>query len=242
MSSRSLHILFIGLFLLFATSLFAQAPKDSLKAGSFHFTKHSLQFSVVDFFRISSFQGATLSYKYHFSDRLALRVGVGLRGSQDNGDFKYERNTDTTSFKYDTERNNTNIDITSQLIYYFSPYKQIKVYAGMGPYFLIGNSSDEKKNFSTDPTTNYSYNLRNYKTTHYEIGVSAVYGLEWFFKKNMSLLAEYSSRLSYIIRSSERTVFKSSASATDIINSDKSKSSGWGIYSAGAKMGLTVYF
>jgi hypothetical protein len=67
---------------LFITTGFFQSTSylDSLDG------KFALQFQITDNFQLSSFQGAILSGKYHFSSRDAVRLSLSL----DFGDSKNE--------------------------------------------------------------------------------------------------------------------------------------------------------
>ena len=71
-----LKICFAFLFasLIFVSTCFSQSKSylDSLDG------KFALQFQIEGLFRLTSFQGSTLSGKYNFSDRDVVRLGISL--------------------------------------------------------------------------------------------------------------------------------------------------------------------
>ena len=70
--SNLIMLLFVSQ--LFITTGFSQSTSylDSLDG------KFALQFQIESLFRLTSFQGSTLSGKYSFSDRDVVRLGISL--------------------------------------------------------------------------------------------------------------------------------------------------------------------
>ena len=78
----------------FNAPAFAADNTDSEKQNSLVAGSWSLQFRITDNFQLSSFQGATISAKRHFSEGRAIRFGMSLNGSVTDKEY---RRTDQTS-------------------------------------------------------------------------------------------------------------------------------------------------
>jgi len=80
-SFLKIYFSFLFTSLLFVTTGFSQSTSylDSLDG------KFALQFQINENFRLSNFQGSTLSGKYHFSSRDAVRLGLSLSFSDFDG-------------------------------------------------------------------------------------------------------------------------------------------------------------
>ena len=192
-------LLYLVIFI-FCTNAFSQAKIDSTNSNIFH--KHSLQFRVSSFLNLSSFKGSLLSYKYHFNDNQAFRLGIDLGSKID----EYDENNDY--FRYDTSNSGKTISqtyydifVVGEYLYYVNPTKEIKLFIGFGPQLKVFKSIQKTdKIFNSDTSASYSYYKNSYRQIA-EYGISTVYGIEWFFRSNMSLHAEYSFIIVYSINS-----------------------------------------
>lgn len=173
-------IVFLGLFSLEA---FSQSPKKSS-----HLRKYALQFSIVKSkkaFSFSNFQGNILSGKVHFSDRCAVRVGIGAQYSSRRTDETTRSNSQSVSKSHRSTRH-INFLINSQIIYYLYARNSIKLYTGIGPSFTM----DDNKYF---PSPSDAEN----KSLIYSIGLRPALGIEWFFYKYTSFSLEYAPGIFY---------------------------------------------
>ena len=69
--------------LLIVYFIFSNAyPQDSTQ-NSLKQSKFALQFQIGSNFNLQSFQGTTLSCKYHIFDKSALRAGISLSSNVD---------------------------------------------------------------------------------------------------------------------------------------------------------------
>jgi len=226
--------------------LFSQSNKDSSATAAFHFSKHSFQFSVKGLFLLDNFQGALISYKRHINDHLAWRVGVGLSGTfadQENDKMKWD------SDKFQLEANITDHKIStmvnSQLIYYFNPVREIKFYAGAGPYASISFFGKSRTNPPVYRDSTRYQQENNFSTRYYEGGLSLVYGLEWFFKRKMSLSAEYGFRFGYQYKTSEtKLISHEKTSVSDISRVEKNRytENVWKVSASQVALVLSIYF
>jgi opacity protein-like surface antigen len=190
--------------LIFSSGLFAQDTTIiPLQKG-----RLALQFLVNYDFTLRPFQGGTISAKYHLGDNTAIRFGIGLFGSLG---LKSNLNSIDT-----TKAQNININLAAQLIEYLETVDDISLYAGAGPYY-----------------TRYFYKsvVSQMRSSEWSLGVSGVLGVEWFFKSNMSLSAEYGMLIYY-----DKYYYHSTYSA------DNENSSSLGITSDNQfKFGLSIY-
>jgi hypothetical protein len=176
----SFSLLFASL--IFVSTGFSQSTSylDSLDG------KFALQFQINRDFQLSDFQGSTLSGKYHFSARDAVRLGLMV----EFGDSDME----TSSNLLDTINVNTsNIDnssfgitLNTQYIRYIKATDDISFFAGGGPFISYSTTSSNGELMRKDP-------FEKYKRTNdsYSFGVDLLLGIEWWFHKYISLSAEY---------------------------------------------------
>lgn len=173
----------------------------------------ALQFGVSGLFNLRSFQGSTISYKRHFSSRTALRIGVDINlndsaseGSEERSylynqiDFRdstgYTRSEDEI-YSLKTEQDVLSIGVVTQWIIYPAARGELQPYWGIGPTAHYHRRSREDVRASAEKTADPR--ITNSKRLNYGLGLSGIFGLEWFFRKSMSLTAEYTSyvRASY---------------------------------------------
>ena len=221
--------------------LLSQETDSTDKKAPFHFNKHSVQFRFVYNFSLSDFQGSLLSYKYHFYDKIALRFGIGL-GLQDLSTTEEKTNLsgDSSYITIESEGGRNGIDIISQIVYYFTPEKEIKLYAGLGPCYSY---LEVKEDISKIDTINIVYaSIHEISSRKYDYGLSMIYGVEWFFRKNMSLLGEYGFRFYYRELRYEEKGFTYYPDQPDRFYIDNIESNGWILSSEAVKFGLSIYF
>ena len=152
----------------------------------------ALQFEIRSNFTLESFQGSTISFKKHMSAGFAWRLGLDLKIT-----FSDDEITDYTedSLRSLTENNGNsqNIGLRLQGLFYPNPSARTKLFYGFGP--LVGFTH----NFSESDNLRPSQRLSGSETsTHtWELGLTGVFGVEWFAASNISLLAEYGSDIYY---------------------------------------------
>ena len=197
-------VLFVSFLLFVAVTLsFAQSPTDSTKhQKTFVFPKKSLQFSVHTYNGLGTFEGGLISAKYHLSNTLAFRFGLDASMSMSNTNkkkdgFYGDSLNITNENQADIARNS--FMFVSAFIHYFNPNDAFKLYAGIGPVFGVNFRSRNTEYI--DPQGSDSDNT----LTQYSVGLQTEYGLEWFFRKNMSLMAQYGFRVLYSWSSGEET-------------------------------------
>ncbi len=178
--SNLLILLFVSQ--LFLTTGFSQSTSylDSLDG------KFALQFQIEGLFRLTSFQGSTLSGKYNFTDRDAVRLGISL-GIRDSDRDNSINEIDSTKIYYEYgDENRLDIRINTQYIHHISVMNDISFFAGGGPFVSF---------FSSDEVTNvirYGEEIDRKRTLDgFSLGLELILGVEWMFYSNMTLSAEY---------------------------------------------------
>jgi hypothetical protein len=234
MRSRLITLLLLGFLFSLAS---AQTKTDSSRV----FKTHSLQFKVYNFVSLSSFKGSMLSYKYHRSDKTAYRGGVGVRARRwDEEISRNEIYKDSTMVDEKRGIENVSIDFVVEYLRYFSIHNDVKIFAGCGPLASFDIYHTNNKDISGSGAT-YYFTYKNH-SDRYDFGLSFSYGLEWFFRKNMSLHAEYGFDLTYFLDKNDQieyTIFMDNS----IRKVDKSETDyGIAIADRGALLGLSVYF
>jgi hypothetical protein len=224
-------------------TLLTQETDKPPKKDPFQFEKYSLQFMITSNFNLLQFQGSLISFKYHVNNHHAIRIGMGLgtRGwsSEEMEEFY---GTDSSYVFIEGDRSSNDFDLTSQWIYYFKPRKVIKFFFGAGPMFFYNQDRTETRNIDTLYQAQvyiYDYQVDN---TRHGFGISTVYGVEWFFHKQMSLLGEYGFEIYYYENKFETERIRLQPGMADRIEKRKIKEKGWTFYSASVKLGLSVYF
>ncbi|MFO7444939.1 MAG: hypothetical protein R6W90_01175 [Ignavibacteriaceae bacterium] len=206
----------------FAIQVFAQEEDISLD------NKYALQFQLSSNFTLSSFQGTTLSGKYHFPDNLALRVGLSVtaQNREGTGDLAYQ-DENYLKYPYADKSDAYGIDITVQLIKYFPVEKNWFIYAGGGP-FISGNKENSKRDFESDA-------LADEETENKvsEAGVKFSGGVEWLVSSNIGIMAEYGFNISW------------GSSKSKSYNYSTHRNSDWDFFriqTVPVKVGISVYF
>jgi len=170
-----------------SSTVIAQNPSylDSLSG------KYALQFQISDNFNLTNFQGTTLSGKYNFGCRSAVRAGLTVNFNNSDAE-----NTETlldTNIVNTTNANQNIFGLTlrTQYIHYVPAMYDILFFFGGGP-FVGFNSGTSESNANFNEPIHRKETLDDFYT-----GLDAIVGVEWFFDKSMSLSAEYGLRFSY---------------------------------------------
>jgi opacity protein-like surface antigen len=244
MNFRFLSILSLFLFVSFIHSQECTQPeKDSthsLYAGSW-----SLQFGVSGNFTLSSFNGGTISGKYHLSDNSAIRTGVTINGQMDKTEEENLQKIDGNSNEENssTPGENLNMSLNTAYLYYPTSTNNFKYFIGSG---LVGTwrkyrNEEDIKNFHGDTLYSTSTFLRDDNT--FEIGLQGLIGIEYFISSNISLHAEYASTLSYFITKNKynRESFFPTDPGHKVNDNREIKTKGWKFTPSSVRFGISVY-
>ncbi len=171
-------------------------PQENPDSTRFTFPKFSIQLRIVEFLRFMDFQGGSVSFKYHFNNTSALRVGLGFSADKrqiENSDYFY--NTDSLDSQLNKDDSKIYTNISVQYIIYPNPNDDIKFYFGAGPFFGWANQSYNSTYWNADSGKILPY--KDIKSSTRRFGLELTAGLEWFFMRNMSLLFDYSLTIGY---------------------------------------------
>lgn len=150
------RLFLLGLFLLFPLSASTQdldmeekKHSNSLKAGSW-----ALQFEINKDFKFDEFQGLLISTKHHFSNKRAVRFGLGINSDISDVVLSNTQRQADTLVSRDSDQSDSSsfaFEIAAQYISYPSPTKQVNVFFGGGPHFRFGDSNFETRTLSLSP-------------------------------------------------------------------------------------------
>lgn len=186
----------------------------------------ALQFQITKNFTLGSFNGGTISAKYHFSNSNAVRLGITLNlDSRDDNYSNFLR--DSLTQKNYISLSGSNIGINLQYLFYKQGTTDIWYYFGGGPFI----STNFYKNEGHDRKGQNIYTKDN--TTSF--GISFLFGVEWFVSKNFSLSAEYGLSIK-----SYKETYESKNSLYEKLNKKDSK--GTSLNYSSIRLGLSVYF
>lgn len=238
-----IYIMFVCLVLAVIRTGFGQEEEKPEKKEPFQFEKYCFQFRISSNFTLFEFQGSLLSFKYHFNNNHAIRFGLGLGNRGWSSEDKQEYyGVDSSYVLIESDNSSNDIDVTTQWIYYFTPQKVIKFYIGAGPFIFYNRGKTDTQNIDTlYQAQGYIFNYR-VERKRYGLGISTVYGIEWFFHKQMSLLGEYGFEIYYYNDKSEIERIRLQPGIADTIEKRRSKDNGWILNSSAVKFGLSVYF
>ncbi len=148
------------------------------------FKKYALQFQIDRDFTLGSFQGTIISLKRNFSNKTALRFGLILNGQIGNTEEeKYLTPNDTILSNRITNDDFLDIKFLAQFIFYPSR-GDIQIFFGGGP---LVNYFPSRRN---DELQTKGRHINFFKREAWIIGFSLPVGVEWFFKKNISIGGE----------------------------------------------------
>lgn len=160
----------------------SEQAKNSLRDG-----KSALLYEIVGDFDLTSFEGANLSYKRHYTDNRAYRIGVGVFVSHENED------QDASGSRWaENEITQYWISLTALKLHYLGIGDRSSFYWGLGP--RIGYSHE--KYAHDTPAWDDDYSSEN-TLDRANAGIVCALGAEWFLAREVSLLAQYGTVLEY---------------------------------------------
>ncbi|MDD5362204.1 MAG: hypothetical protein PHN88_08730 [Ignavibacteria bacterium] len=191
--------------------------------------KWSIIFDIGTYFKnIDSgmYKSFTVSGKYHFNKKNALRLSLGAGGSRETGESKISYSQSVTE---GLTIEKLKLETSIQFIHYLNPDSKIKVYLGLGPYFNFTHSFEET-------TDSYGYSIYSQTDNKWSLGLAGSLGVEYFILDNVSIVGEYfcTGTYSRVIRS--YYTYYSNSEYKD------SKSDEWGFDINRMRIGFTVYF
>ncbi len=224
-------------FIFFAWLLAAEvkAQTQEAPAAGSAMTKGAwaMQFHINDNFTLSSFAGATLSLKRHYSVNKALRFGLTI-----GGNFSNDKQSSETETKSETDDNYQNLGFSAKYMIYPAPDKRAKLFFGFGPSVGFSRSKQTQRYTNSQP----QFRTEN-KSTNWSAGLGGMLGVEWFANSQISFMAEYSSFLGYHSARTERANKQEDGSGGFIVSSESFRNvDSFSFSASGVNFGLSVYF
>ncbi len=192
---RAMLTVALAVFVLsFVTALsYAAETADydsALRKGS-----QSLQFGVGYDFKLSPFQGATVSYERFVRDRLALRVGAEISMDYSEGPYVDEYDDVITgSSDVDVAEWRHAYSISCHLVSYRAG--RVALFYGGGPKATYSGYLDEYYDFYPSGGDIYSCRTR-YWNYSWGAGLEGVAGVQWVLSDRFRLLAQYATAVMY---------------------------------------------
>jgi opacity protein-like surface antigen len=196
----------------------------------------ALQFQINSNFTVRSFEGTTFSLKKFTGDNTAWRLGLSLSlRTQDD---------DQTGFSgaligptYTVDNNSFSINAVIHRVFYTAPRSKTAFFFGIGP---TGGSSHAKLSQRRDyPDSRFTSSER--EDDSWSAGLSAVMGVEWFLRKNLSLLAEYGTVAEYTHNERTTTDVSYNLLQTSVAE-QKTVSKRFAFDDQAVKFGVSLYF
>ncbi len=148
---------------------------------------------------LTSLESFLFAGKRQLTKNSALRFGVEIDAFDRNTDSDVERLTynDTSDYKNGLIYSNIDITVCTQYILYSSLKEDLRLYYGTGPQFNYRKSENE------DERLEIQGHYHKIENKYKGIGLSSVFGIEWFVAKNIAFLAEYGVTFEYLKVESE---------------------------------------
>lgn len=213
--------------LLFSTLLNAQTDTSAQYKSPFAKGTKAMLFQISNNFQIQSFQGGLISFKRHFSEKNALRIGISFSGNHD--EYKKQRVSEPAdSMNYYQKNVNSFVETSVYATYirYINTKNIVKSYFGVGV------------NIGYDHRYRYSYGYQDPGMNEWTIGPLGLFGVEWFLGSSIGIIAEYN--CSGFISYGKGYIIKNK-SATGTNYKTTTKSWGYGFGQQGVRFGLSVY-
>jgi hypothetical protein len=172
---------FIALGSILCTGAPAFASRDHDEFNSIHAGAVSIQFLAfgAGTVRAPTFSTSGIFIKTHFSDRNALRVGATLGLDESTGGSPPGQRLNFSVERY------YSISVSAEIDHYIDARGPVTSFLGIGPYWSRLRSSYEfGRAFS--PTDFYYSRSEN---RSWEVGAAGVAGFEWFFRRQLSVIA-----------------------------------------------------
>lgn len=201
----------------------------------------SLQFRVTNDYLMTSFEGKSLSIKKQVSPTSAWRLGISPNFRFGSESLDSYNSIDTSGIiihedanSQDTDQDVIGIEIDFVYVKTISQSKPIYPYVGIGP--MISYSYQKNKRTLTDSD---DYNVNKYE--EFRAGGTALCGVEWRFKKQFALFAEYAIDLYYRNRVTETESI--SVNGTQLRNTGYTRDdTSFNLGNSTVTTGLSLYF
>jgi len=158
----------------------------------------AMQFQIGENFKLSSFQGATISLQKYLANSKALRFGLSISGNLFDNLNKEDKNFNGTSSNLERKVNSFGIRLNTQYLKYFRNFSKTSFYIGGGPLVFWNMYNRKNKNTYKDTTGTVRPGTDQNLSKHsLGFGVSLVSGVSIAITKRVYLSGEYGMILDY---------------------------------------------
>lgn len=174
------------------TEVFAQAIQPDTSGYIIAPKCWSAQFDIGTYINTSSFESYSISVKKHLTTQSALRLGIGYNNTHSSGNDVFGNlNTLTT---LPSENKYERIYVAADFLFYPNPRSIMKMFFGGGPTYKF-----QKNKYNTNDvyyyTNGISEDISSHDSQSWGAGINALFGVEWFPFRNISLIAEYNANV-----------------------------------------------
>lgn len=161
-----------------AVCLADKDPANSIASGSF-----SVQFLTFGGGYQQPFSNSGIFMKVHMSDRSALRAGTTFSLDEESA-----TNPLSAASRLKASDRNYSFMVSSEYEYFADETGPVTFFVGFGPYWSRTRSMYERTYIDSD-TPNAPFDYARLESKNWEVGGAATFGLEWFLKRKVSVLA-----------------------------------------------------
>ncbi len=202
---------------------------------AYHKGSKALIFQIKDL-NLRAIEGALLSYKQHISDKSALRLGLNVGRLSIDNDYESKVNLiqqETGERKSETNNTKSTNELSIHLVYLRTNgnAKTVNLYYGLGPAAVYRKIKDKTY---YDGRSRISSDKETYKSA----GLLGILGIEWFVRKEISLVAEYSLSAMFYKEKGEDTSYNPGIQ----IERTSKKTSAFNMDAKDVKLGICLYF
>lgn len=202
----------------------SDAGKNSLRDG-----KSALIYEIVGDFDLTAFEGANLSYKHHYTDNRAYRIGLSVSLSSDN------RDDDAPGYRWvEQNRRLYSARLTVLKLHYQRTTERGCFYWGIGPRLGYSRDRQSRETPMWDDDVDRRTTIRQA-----DASLLVVAGVEWFASHQLSLLAQYGTAAGY----SWRNIKTEERRATqNYVLDNSTEDSGWSLGADAVRFALSLYW
>jgi hypothetical protein len=198
----------------------------------------SMQFQVVDDFRLAGFENAGLAMTRNTGENSAWRFGVQLSGQSWGGEFTRTVTTDSTSVEetrpIDQDRFSVHIDLLR--LRRFHPARRVGLELGVGPSVQFERFRDESENANPSYTT---HNESRASVSRY--GLAGRFGVEVFLARDLSVHAHYGASAGYMQETSTQHSSISYVTGQTGESTFEAQRRQWFFEDVGVGLGISLY-
>jgi hypothetical protein len=214
----------------------------------------ALEFGIAGNFTLTSFQGSTIGALYRISDKNAIRGGITINGSTNDGTTSNSGSLDDTSYGDAAGSSSTKsatVSFVLQYLWYMNPNGPVHLYAGLGPLVSYSYSNSSADYPSTQGIYNngsgqqyWIHEKTSSNSTQWGAGGAGILGVEWFACRWLSVHADYNESIQYRWGSNSSNQDWSTLTYPNYApaqSNTSGKSKGWAVNSSGVAFGLNIY-